>query len=237
MGMFYNHYLEVEKFNKKRIDRGLEPIKIIAGCEAYWVQNRFEKDKANGHIVLLARNNNGRKAINRITSQANKDGYYYKPRVDLELLMSLPPNDVMITTACIAFNRYEDIDDIILMLNDRFPHFYLEVQAHNVETQKKWNQHLLNLSYEYDLKIIAGCDSHMIDKSQEIERDNYLKSYKISYEEESGWDLTYPDYDTLFKNFQRQGVLSDEEISIAIDNTNKILDFENIVLDLSLIHI
>jgi DNA polymerase III alpha subunit len=234
MGMFYNHYLEVEKFNKKRIDRGLEPIKIIAGCEAYWVQNRFEKDKANGHIVLLARNNNGRKAINRITSQANKDGYYYKPRVDLELLMSLPPNDVMITTACIAFNRYEDIDDIILMLNDRFPHFYLEVQAHNVETQKKWNQHLLNLSYEYDLKIIAGCDSHMIDKSQEIERDNYLKSYKISYEEESGWDLTYPDYDTLFKNFQRQGVLSDEEISIAIDNTNKILDFENIVLDKNL---
>ena len=46
-------------------------------------------------------------------SQCNKDGYYYRPRVDLELIMSLPSEDVFITSACIAFNKYDDIDDII----------------------------------------------------------------------------------------------------------------------------
>lgn len=234
MGMFYSHYLEVEKFNKKRISKGLEPIKIIAGCEAYWTKNRLEKDKSNGHIILLAKNNNGRKAINRITSQANKDGYYYKPRVDLELLMSLPSKDVFVATACLAFNKYDDIEDIILKLNNKFEDFYLEVQPHNTEKQKERNKYLLELSRKHGIPIICGCDSHMIYESQAIERDDYLKSYKISYEDEFGWYLDYPDYDTLFKRFQEQGILSDKEIEIALDNTNKILEFEDIILDKSI---
>lgn len=230
-GDTYDTYLKVEKFNKKRKLKGLPPIKMIFGMELYWVQDRHEKDKSNCHIVVLARNNKGRKALNKIMSKANIDGYYYKPRVDLELIMSLPAEDVMITTACIAFNRYEDVDDIILMLNDKFPHFYLEVQAHNVEIQKKWNQHLLELSYEYNLKLIAGVDSHMIYESQYIERDEYLKSKNIFYEEETGFYLDYPSYETLYERFQKQGILTDEEITIALENTNKILEFEDIQLD------
>lgn len=233
-GPVHNTNLKIEKFNKKRISQGLEPIKLIVGAEFYWVQDRHSKDKSNAHIVILAKNENGRRNINRIMSQCNKDGYYYKPRIDLELLMSLPSDDVFVSTACLGFNRYNDIEDIILMLNNKFTDFYLEVQAHHTEAQKEWNRYLLDLSYEYDIPIIAGVDSHMIDNSQTLERDDYLKSYKISYEEEDGWFLDFPDYDTLFKRFQEQGVLTDEEIEVALDNTNIVLTFDDIILDKSI---
>ena len=69
--------------------------------------NRFEKDNTNAHICLLAKNENGRKAINRILSEANLTGFYYRARIDYDLLMSLPEDDVWITTACIGgINRY-----------------------------------------------------------------------------------------------------------------------------------
>src|SRR4051812_22331046 len=56
-------------------------IKPLLGSEVYFVPDRIEKDRTNAHLVLLAKNENGRKAINRIISEANISGYYYKPRV------------------------------------------------------------------------------------------------------------------------------------------------------------
>lgn len=234
VGNYFADYIKIEKTNKKRKSKGLPPLKWIFGAEFYWVKDRHEKDKTNSHIVILARNENGRKNINRIMSQCNKDGYYYRPRVDLELIMSLPSEDVFITSACIAFNKYDDIDDIILKLNNKFKYFYLEVQPHHVERQREWNKHLLELSYKHNIPIIAGVDSHMIYETQAIERDDFLKSNNIHYEEEEGFFMDYPDYDTLFKRFQEQGVLSDKEIEIALENTNEVLKFEDIILDKSM---
>nr|DAT39434.1 MAG TPA: DNA-directed DNA polymerase [Bacteriophage sp.] len=229
-GNYFKQYDDLEKFNKKNGTN----IRWIYGAEAYWVKDRYESDRSNCHIVLLARTDKGRKAINKILSIANKDGYYARPRIDLELIDQLPIDDVMITTACIAFwNKYDDIDDIVIQLAHKFPHFYLEVQAHDTLAQKQLNEHLL-LPKFYGIPIIAGCDSHVITESQMLDRDELLKSGNIHYEDEDGWYMDYPTYDVLFERFKQQGVLTDGQIESAINNTNVLFEFEDIKLNRSL---
>ena len=229
-GNYFKQYDDLEKFNKKNGTN----IRWIYGAEAYWVKDRHESDRSNCHIVLLARTDKGRKAINKILSIANKDGYYARPRIDLELIDQLPIDDVMITTACIAFwNKYDDIDDIVIQLAHKFPHFYLEVQAHDTLAQKQLNEHLL-LPKFYGIPIIAGCDSHVITESQMLDRDELLKSGNIHYEDEDGWYMDYPTYDVLFERFKQQDVLTDDQIKAAINNTNVLFEFEDIKLDRSL---
>ena len=230
-GNYFKTYDDLEKYNKKNNTN----IRFVFGAEAYWVKNRHEEDKSNCHIILLARNDNGRKAINKIISIANKDGYYYRPRIDIELLEMLPGEDVMITTACIAFwNKYEDIDEIVKYFADRFKYFYLEVQSHNTESQKELNKHIITMHNELNIPIIAGVDSHVISENQMADRDDLLESAHISYEDEDGWYMDYPSYNTLFKRFQEQGILKNEEIKEAIENTNIIFQFDKIELDRSL---
>lgn len=230
-GNYFKQYDDLEKFNKKNGTN----IRWIYGTEAYWVKDRHESDRSNCHIVLLARTDKGRKAINKILSIANKDGYYARPRIDLELIDQLPIDDVMITTACIAFwNKYDDIGDIVKCLVQKFPHFYLEVQAHNTPEQKELNRRIIQISEGLNVPIIAGCDSHVITESQILDRDELLKSGNIHYEDEDGWYMDYPTYDVLFERFKQQGVLTDDQIKIAINNTNVLFEFEDIKLDRSL---
>lgn len=230
-GNYFKQYDDLEKFNKKNGTN----IRWVYGAEAYWVKDRHEPDRSNCHIVLLARTDKGRKAINKILSIANKDGYYARPRIDLELIDQLPYDDVMITTACIAFwNKYDDIGDIVRCLVQKFPHFYLEVQAHNTPEQKELNRRIIQISEELLVPIIAGCDSHVITESQMLDRDELLKSGNIHYEDEDGWYMDYPTYDVLFERFKQQGVLTDGQIKAAINNTNVLFEFEDIKLDRSL---
>lgn len=230
-GNYFKQYDDLEKFNKKNGTN----IRWIYGAEAYWVKDRHEPDRSNCHIVLLARTDKGRKAINKILSSANKDGYYARPRIDLELIGLLPYDDVMITTACIAFwNKYDDIGDIVRCLVQKFPHFYLEVQAHNTPQQKELNRRIIKISEGLNVPIIAGCDSHVITESQMLDRDELLKSGNIHYEDEDGWYMDYPTYDVLFERFKQQGVLTDGQIKAAINNTNVLFEFEDIKLDRSL---
>lgn len=231
VGNYFKQYDDLEKFNKKNGTN----IRWIYGAEAYWVKDRHESDRSNCHIVLLARTDKGRKAINKILSIANKDGYYARPRIDLELIDQLPYDDVMITTACVAFwNKYNDITDIVRHLAESFPHFYLEVQAHNTPEQKELNWRIIQMSEELNVPIIAGCDSHVITESQMLDRDELLKSGNIHYEDEDGWYMDYPTYDVLFERFKQQGVLTDGQIKAAINNTNVLFEFEDIKLDRSL---
>lgn len=230
-GNYFKQYDDLEKFNKKNGTN----IRWVYGAEAYWVKDRHESDRSNCHIVLLARTDKGRKAINKILSIANKDGYYARPRIDLELIDQLPYDDVMITTACVAFwNKYDDIGDIVRCLVQKFPHFYLEVQAHDTPEQKELNRRIIQMSEELNVPIITGCDSHVITESQMLDRDELLKSGNIHYEDEDGWYMDYPTYDVLFERFKQQGVLTDGQIKAAINNTNVLFEFEDIKLDRSL---
>ena len=231
-GNYFKQYDDLEKYNKKNGTN----IQWVYGCEAYWVKNRHEQDRSNCHIVLLALTDKGRKAINKAVSIANKDGYYYgRPRIDMELLLGLPPDDVMVTTACVAFwNKYDDIDAIVMLLSQHFPHFYLEVQPHDTDKQRDINRHIIELSNAYDIPIIAGCDSHYITANQSQDRDELLKSSDIHYEDEDGWYMDYPTYDELVARFKWQGVLSDRQIDAAIEATNFLFQYEPIKLDRSL---
>ncbi|GCD11713.1 PHP domain-containing protein [Clostridium tagluense] len=225
---YFRVYDELEEFNRANET----DIKFIFGAEVYWVKDRLSTDRSNCHMVLLARNEKGRKALNKAISIANKTGYYYKPRLDLELILGLPKDDVFVTTACLAFwNKYEDMNEVVLKLNEHFTHFYLEVQSNHTERQVEVNKNILALSVMYNIPLIAGTDSHVIDNSQLADRDDLLKSSGIAYPEEDGWFMDFPSYDTFYNRFVEQGVLSEEQITKAIDNTNIILDFDDIILN------
>ena len=240
-GYYYECYELAKKYG----------LKFIFGAEAYWVKDRKKeyeeidtvtgnprlnkdgfikasKDKTNGHIILLAKNENGRRAINRILSIANEDGYYFKPRVDLELLLSLPANDVMVTTACVAYWQYEDIDDITLQLFKHFgENFYLEIQYHNTEKQKFISKRTLELSQKYSIPMIVGLDSHYVYPEQSDERQYILEAKHVRYEDEDEWYMDYPDDETVMQRFLQQGVFNREQIQQAMDNTDVVLTFED----------
>lgn len=205
-------------------------LKPVSGAEAYWVLDRHESDRTNCHIVLLAKNEKGRRAINSILSTANEDGYYYRPRVDIELLMSLPEEDIVITTACVAFYGYgmEKSDEAILQLFSKFgSNFFLEIQYHNIPKQIEVNEHIKQLHEEYGIEMIVGLDSHYVYPEQAQEREEVLIAKKTKFAEEDGMILDYPDDKTILRRFEEQGVFTKEQVQKAMDNTDICLTFDD----------
>lgn len=200
-------------------------LKCLIGAEAYWVKDRTAPDNTNCHIWIGAKNENGRQALNDILSEGSLSGFYYRPRIDVPLILSLPKDDVWITTACVAYWKYEDIDAITAEFAKHFGgNFYLEAQYHNTESQKKINAHILELHNKLKVPLIMGCDSHYITANQAQTRDDFLVSKGIKYEDEEGWFLDYPDGQTAYNRFAEQNVLSHSDIVDAIANTNTFLD-------------
>lgn len=201
-------------------------LKMIMGTEFYYVNDVSQKDRGNYHLICIALNNDGYKQINSALSYANQEGYYYKPRIDKKILFSFNPNDVIITSACIAgilsINNYEEL---VLELKEHFgDHFYLEVQNHNHINQINHNKKILKLSEKYNIEIIHANDSHYIKKEDVIYRTKFLKAKKgISYPEEDSFILDYPSYDEIVNRYKIQGVLSDKQIIKSLENT-KIFD-------------
>lgn len=196
-------------------------LKYIHGTEAYWVKDRHESDRTNCHMVIHAKNAEGRKDINFMLSRANEDGYYYKPRADLDLLMQIPKDNVIITSACVAGWRYENADDIWLKIHEYFQdNFFFEIQTHQTDTQKRLNERILKLADTHNIQIICGLDSHYIKPEDDIKRDQILAYKHIHYEEEDGWYLDYPTTEEVIDRLKKQGVLSDEQIIQSILNTN-----------------
>lgn len=210
-----------------------EHLKYIHSSEVYWVKDRKEKDRANCHMIVAAKNAEGRGDINFALSMANIDGYYYKPRIDLELLFNIPKDNVIVTSACVAGWNYEDAEDIWLKIHKHFgDNFFLEVQYHNTDKQKELNKKILRIAKKHNIQIICGLDSHYVKKENAVKRDQILKYKNINYPDEEGWYLDYPDTPTVIKRFEEQGVLNREEIYRAIMNTNVfVTECEEIVLD------
>ena len=202
-------------------------LKFLFASEAYWVKDRFEQDKTNAHIWLGAKNETGRQALNDALSEANLTGFYGRPRLDIPLILALPADDIWVTTACVAYWQYEDIDDITLRFAEHFGNnFFLEVQYHNTEKQQFLNDRILELHAKNQLPIIMGCDSHYIQESDAQKRDDFLKSKGMDYPDETGWHMDYPDGDTAYKRFAKQSVLGHQEIIEAMENTNVFLQVE-----------
>lgn len=209
-------------------------IKCFFGVEGYIVPNPLDKDNRNYHIIIIPKTNEARKKVNYITSHASEEGFYYKPRIFLEDLLKLNKEDIYLTSACVA-GLMHDEDSIELLLKPLVEHFgqnfFLEVQNHKDEFQKEINRKCLQFSKQYGLKLIAANDSHYIYPEDSKDRLEFLKGKGINYGDEDTYVLDYPDYDTMFSRFQKQGILTDKEIEEAIDNTRLFETCEEIYLD------
>lgn len=207
-------------------------------AEAYWVWDRTDTDRSNCHIWLGAKNENGREWINEVLSQANETGFYGQPRLDPELIDLLPAGDVWITTACVAGWKYRSSDegrllDFFQRLYEKHgDNFMFEVQYHNTPSQKELNQYILDLRSRIPAPIVMGCDSHYIRADGGQDRTDFLTSKEIYYEDEEGWYLDYPDGAEAVRRFREQGILSDEQILDAINQTNVFLNVEEYDCDI-----
>ena len=245
-------------------------LKCIYGVEAYYVDDINDKSsRTMYHTMLVAMTENARREINRIMSVANTDGFHYKPRIDLKLLLSLPSEEVVVTTACVASRMFkpknivthkeivgyerkevgdergyaeqdvpiyktvvdeiegEDswLTDFLIPIHNHFGNnFYLEVQAHIDDKQAEYNKKILEVHRQYNIPIIHANDSHYIYPEDAKYRDLFLKAKGIIYEEEGGFCLDYPDSDEIYKRYREQGVLTEEEVTEALQNT---LIFDN----------
>ena len=222
-------------------------IKPIYSVEAYYVDDITDKtDRKAYHIMLIGMTKKARYEINKIMSVANTEGFYYKPRIGLKELLSLTPTDTVVTTACIAsrlsdllirddkrnfidFGTSEMQEDVLRnflfpLMNHFGSNFYLEVQNHKSNNQIIYNKMILALNKSLNIPLIHANDSHYIYEGDSEYRDLFLKAKGINYEEETGFTLDYPDYDTVLERYKRQGVLTPEQAKQALDNT---LIFDN----------
>ena len=204
-------------------------LKMCYGTEAYFVKDRFEKDRSNKHLIVIAKNNDGVMQLNDIMTEAHSSGFYYKPRVDKELIFSLNPNDFIITTACVA--GIWDEPELILALHRKFgKNFFLEVQAHSMAKQVEVNREILRLSAEAHIPIIHANDSHYIYPQDSKYRDILQRAKEMYYEFEDEMVLDYPDEDEIYRRYENQGVLTRDQVHAALDGTMVFDECEPITL-------
>ena len=228
-----NHGMQGDKFQFIEAAKEYD-LKVVYGTELYYVPNRFEDDRSNKHIVIIARNDDGVLQLNELVSEAHMTGFYYRPRIDDELLFGLDSDNFIITSACVAgiWNNPE----LIMKLHQKFgSNFYLEVQNHNVDFQKEVNRTVLELSRNTGIKIIHGNDSHYIYEEDAKYRDIYMAGKSIVMNDgergaENNMILDYPSSETIFDRYKNQGVLTEEEIFSAIQNTLVFDDCEPITI-------
>ena len=211
-----------------------ENIHCKFGVEGYIVPDPLEKDKRNYHIILIPTDNVARKKLNKITSHASFEGYYYRPRIFIDDLLKLNKNDLFITTACIAgLLRDEDsINKIFIPLVQHFgKNVMLEVQNHNDPEQIRVNKLALEYADIYGLDLIAANDSHYIYPYQAEERQQFLVGKGINYGTEDTFLLDYPSGDEMLERFVKQGVLQRERAIQAIEKTRIFDVCEDINID------
>lgn len=196
------------------------PLRFRYSTEAYWVKDRFESDRLNCHIILVARNYTGLRKLNYILSMASTDGFYGQPRIDLSLLFQLKPEEVYVTSACVAGWKYDDSESLWLEIWKHFgDSFFLEYQAHNTEPQIELNKKIQRMAKEYNIQTIVGLDTHTISSIDAQKRDNILLRKNVRYDDEVGWYLDYPNGYEILRRFREQNVLPDDEILYSMMNT------------------
>lgn len=215
---------------------GLKPIYSV---EAYYVDDITDKsDRKSYHIMLVGMTKKARYEINKIMSIANTEGFYYKPRIGLRELLSLSPEDTIVTTACIASRLFKTIEkknddgqviekdnkswfyNFLLPLKQHFgKNLYLEVQDHKDRKQIEYNRKILILHDKLDIPLIHANDSHYIYEGDAQYRDLFLKAKGMIYTDESGFILDYPDSENILQRYKRQSVLSEKQSIDALKAT------------------
>ena len=186
------------------------------------VKDRKEKDNSNYHIMIIAKNQDAFYELNEIMSESNRSGFYYKPRIDIELIKRLNPHNFFITSACVG-GILRPSNDMKILFETIYEHFgknfYLEVQNHPFDIQTNHNRNMLLLKQNYNMNIIHANDSHYIYPEQAKDRIKFLKGKGMNYGDEDSFVLDFPDYNTIVERYKKQGILSSWQIKEALDNT------------------
>jgi DNA polymerase III subunit alpha len=230
------------EFYKKAKTKGIKPI---IGCEVY---TAFEKltdkrpniDARRNHLILLAKNEQGYKNLVKLVTIANLDGFYYKPRIDEEVLERYAEGLIGLS-ACIQgkiprlllANKNDEAEEIAKKYEKFFGkgNFYLELQHHpNIPDQITANKRLIELSKKTGIPLVATNDIHYLRKEDSEAQDVLMLI-------NTGADANDPERLSMLKeNFS---MISPEEmieyfkdVPEAIENTQKIADACNVTIEL-----
>jgi len=164
------------EFYTEAMSKGIKPI---IGCEAYVAPaSRFEKSshgiqEASFHLILLAKDETGYKNLLKLVSLGYLEGFYYRPRVDKELLSQYSKGLIALSSCLqgeipylIVKDKYEEAKEVASNYKDIFGNgnFYLELQENSIAEQNIANKGLLRIAKELDLPIVATADVHYISK-------------------------------------------------------------------------
>lgn len=219
-----------------------EGIKPIIGSEIYVTDmDRREKSTRNRkyyHLVLLAENNKGYENLMKIVSTGFIDGFYYRPRVDYEILKKYSEG-IIASSACIGgeipsyirCGNYEMARQKALFYRDIFGegNFFLELQDHGMEEERLVNEGLIKLSKELNIDLIATNDSHYLEKSDAIAHDVLLciQTGKTIQEENR---MKFPSDEFYLKSLDEMYEIFEDQPQ-ALENTQVIADRCNVDIE------
>jgi len=213
-------------------------LKPIIGCEAYIIDGDIT-DKSTKqplyHLTLLARNRDGYRNLVWLNSHAHLDGFYYKPRINKEMLAE-HKDGLIVLSGCLGSelaqqllkSDYEKARETVSWFKEIFgENYYLEVQDHGYAEDRKVNSQLVKLASEFKVKLAATNDSHFTNKEDAIAHDCLLciQMGKLVTDENrmkfSGWEYV-KDGDEMFSLFRDH--LDIEHIEQALQSTLEIAD-------------
>jgi len=211
-------------------------IKPIIGCEVYVAQRtRFDReprlDESPFHLLLLAENQEGYRNLAKLVSLAFLEGFYYKPRVDKDLLRQYSKG-LIACSACLAGEipralmqgQAAKARDLALEYQSIFGkgNFFLEVQQHGIEEQTRVNRQLVALSQELEIPLVATNDIHYVEQSEAAAQDVLLciQTGKVQDEENR---MRFPSQEFYLKSEAEMHLLFGEHPA-ALSNTVAIAD-------------
>lgn len=187
-----------------------QDVKLLYGIEAYECSYREVKDPDNKywHLILIARNELGRQAINRLSTLGHLHGFYSKPRISLSDIAKEDTDNLIVTSACLAshLSREKDYEKCIALVDEYkavCKHFYLEIQAHDNATQAEYNQKIMRLSKDTNTKVVVTNDVHAATKEDLKYQDVFVR---IANDRETAAEI----YDGCY-------FMSDSEIHTVLD--------------------
>ncbi len=221
-------------------------IKPIIGCEVYVTGNsrlsRDASDRNNSHLILLAKNQAGYRNLIQLTTKAHLEGFYYKPRVDKQLLQE-HHQGLIALSACIAGEiphlilegRLDEAKQVALWYKATFGDFYLEILRHPITELEQINQALITISGELDIPLVATNDVHYVNQGDASAHDLLLcigtntSIYDDNRMKMAG-DFFY------LKSPQEMAELY-QDIPQAIENTERIAQMCNLKLEFGRLHL
>ncbi len=235
----------VVDFYKEAIKAGIKPI---IGCEVYTASRSYTDkdatlDKSSGHLILLAKNNKGYQNLIKLVSEGFVHGFYYKPRIDYKLLEQYAEG-LVVLSACLGgdvqqalmHNDYEKAKKVALNLKRIFKDdFYLELQDHGMMEQKSVNMHLLRLSKEINVPLVATNDVHYLEKTDAPVHD-ILLCIQTGKNISDSKRMKFPTDEFYLKSTEEMSSLF-SHVPEAISNTQVIADKCNVTFDFESRHL